>query len=82
MAGGGEDDVDGVAGGAGEEVAAEMAVALHVADHRLDAGAPPDLAANGRRDAALLAGDEDARLVGVVAAVAAVDIGALDRARR
>ena len=36
------------------------------------------LAANGRRDAALLAGDEDASSLGVVAAVAAIDIGALD----
>lgn len=50
MSGGGEDEVDGVAGGAGEEVAAEMAVGLHVADYRLDAGTPPDLAANGGRD--------------------------------
>jgi hypothetical protein len=57
-----------------------------VADHRLDAGAPPDLAADGWRDAAPLAGEEDAALVGfarlavfgVVAAVAAIDIGALD----
>ena len=40
MAGGGENDVDGVARGAGEKVAAEMAVLLHVADHRLDAGGP------------------------------------------
>ena len=79
MAGGGEDDVDGVARGAGQKVAAEMAVLLHVADHRLDAGAPPDLASDGRRDAALLPGDEDALLVGIVAAVAALDIGARDR---
>lgn len=68
MSGGGEDDGDGVARGAGEEVAAEMAVGLHVADHRLDAGTAPDLAADGRRDAALLAGEEDAGLFGVVAA--------------
>ena len=65
--------------GDGEEVAAERAVLLHVDDHRLDAGAPPDLASDGRRDAALLAGTEHAALVGFVAAVAAVDIGTLDR---
>ncbi len=78
MAGGGEDEVDGIAGGAGEEVAAEMAVLLHVADYWLDGGSSPELAAYGGRDAALLAGDEEARLVGIVAAIAAVDIGALD----
>jgi hypothetical protein len=44
------------------------------ADHRLDPGTPPDLPADGRRDAALLAGEEDARLVGVVPAIVAVDI--------
>jgi hypothetical protein len=54
VAGGGEDEVDGVARGAGEEVAAEMALRLQVADDRLDAGAPPDLTADGGRDAAPL----------------------------
>ena len=54
VAGGGEDDVDGVAGGTSEEIAAELAVFLHVTDDGLDASAPPDLATNGRRDAALL----------------------------
>jgi hypothetical protein len=86
VAGGDEDEVDGVARGAGEEVAAEMAVRLHVADHRLDAGAPSELTADGGRDAAPLAGEEDAALVGfarpavfgVVAAVAATVRGALD----
>ncbi len=47
-AGGDEDDVDGVASGAGEEIAAETAVLLRAADHWIDPGAPPDLAANGR----------------------------------
>jgi hypothetical protein len=63
-----------------------MAVRLHLADHRLDAGTPPDLTADGGRHTAPLAGEEDAALVGfarpavlgVVAAVAAIDIGALD----
>ena len=82
VAGGGEDDVGGVALGAEQEVAAEMAVALHVADDGLDGAAASPLAANGGRDAALLAGDEHAGFVGVVAAVAAVDIGALDLRRR
>ncbi len=79
MAGGGGDDVDGAARSAGEEVAAEMAVTLRMADHRLDPGASPDLAADGGRDAALLPGDEDTRLLGVAAAVAAVGMGTLDR---
>jgi hypothetical protein len=63
-----------------------MAVPLHLADRRLDAGTSPDLAADGGRHTAPLAGEEDAALVGfarpavfgVVAAVAAVDMGALD----
>ena len=36
VAGGGEDDVDGVAVASEQEVAAEMAVSLHVADEGLD----------------------------------------------
>jgi hypothetical protein len=63
-----------------------MAVRLHLPDHRLDAGTSPDLTADGGRDATALAGEEDAALVGfarpavfgVVAAVAAIDRGALD----
>jgi hypothetical protein len=47
VASSGEGDVDGVAGGAGEEITAEMAVVLHMADDRLDAGTTSDLAANG-----------------------------------
>src|SRR3954469_2318651 len=74
----GEDEVGRVARNAEQEVAAEAAVTLQVADDRLDGAAATPLAANGRGDAALLAGDEDAGLVGVVAAVAAVDIGSLD----
>jgi hypothetical protein len=42
VAGGGEDEGDRIARGASEDVAAEMAVRLHVADHRLDAGTSPD----------------------------------------
>src|SRR3712207_5685130 len=55
-----------------------MAVALHVADDGLDGASAPPLAADGRREAALLAGEDDASPIGIVAAVAAVDIGALD----
>ncbi len=78
MSCGGEDEVDGVTGGGGGEVAAEMAVLLQVADGLLDACAPPDPAANGGRYATLLAREENAGLVGVVAAIAAIDIGAVD----
>src|SRR5690348_8777093 len=61
--------------------AAEVAVALHVADDRLDGGATAELAFDDADDTALLAGDEDAaRAFGLVAAIALVDIGALDGA--
>ena len=78
MTRGGEDDVGRVAFRAAQEVAAEVAVALQMTDDRLDAAAATPFAATGRGDAALLAGDERTGFVGVVAAVAAVDIGALD----
>src|SRR3712207_115321 len=55
-----------------------MAVGPHVADDGLDGASAPPLAADGRGDAALLAGDEHAGPVGVVAAIATVDVGALD----
>ncbi len=78
VAHGGEDDVRGFALGAEEEVAAEVAVAPHVTDDGLDGVAAAPLATDGRRDAALLAGEDDADVVSVVATVAAIDIGALD----
>jgi hypothetical protein len=53
VAGGGEDDVDDMAGGAGKEMAAEMTVLHHVTDYRLDAGVPPELTAFGERNVAL-----------------------------
>jgi hypothetical protein len=85
VAGGGEDEGDRIAGSAGEDVAAEMAAPLHLADRRLDAGTSPDFAADGGRHTSLLPGEEDAALAGfarpavfgVVAAVAAIDRGAL-----
>ena len=56
-----------------------MAIRLHVSDHGLDSGAATQLAFDDAEDAALLARDEDAvRIGGVVAAIALVDIGALD----
>src|SRR3954447_12409590 len=75
VARGGEDEVDRIAFRAAQEVAAEMAVAFQVADDGLDGAAAASLAADGGRDAALLAGDDHTGLVGVMAAVAAVDIG-------
>lgn len=42
VAGDDKDAIDGITGGAGKETSAAMAVPLHVANDRLDAGAPPD----------------------------------------
>ena len=42
MAGDDKDAIDGVTGSAGNEATGAMAVPLHVATNRLDAGAPPD----------------------------------------
>src|SRR5215217_2506863 len=83
MACGGEDEVGGVTLGAEQEVASEVAVILHVADDGLDGIAAPSFAAGSaytpnRCDAALLAGEDDASPIGIMAAVAAIDIGALD----
>jgi hypothetical protein len=41
---GAEDDVDGIAGATFEIAAAEMALCFHMSDHRLDGGAPRELA--------------------------------------
>jgi hypothetical protein len=69
----------GMALAAFEIAAAEMAIRLHVSDRGLDGGAARQLAFDEAEDVALLAGDEDAaRIGGVVAAIALVDIGALD----
>ena len=76
---GGEDGVGGIAGATFEIAAAEVAFGLHVADHGLDGGSTSQFAFDDAEDAALLARDEDAaRVLGVVAAVSLVDIGALD----
>jgi hypothetical protein len=52
--------VDCVATRTDEEVATKPAVGLHMADHRLDGAASPELAADRRSHTAALAGDEDA----------------------
>ena len=58
-----------------------MAFGLEVSDDGLDGGATAKLALDDTEDAALLAGDEDTTgILCVVAAVALVDIGPLDRA--
>lgn len=70
------------AGQSGEEktvIAAEMTVLVHVINDRLDAGTPPNLRSGAGLNSVILPGDEDALLFDVVAAVAAVDIGVLDR---
>ena len=75
---GGRDKVGGIALWPEQEVVTEVAVVVHVADDGLDGVVPLPLLSHGGRDAALLAGEDDAGLVGVMAAVAAVDIGAAD----
>ena len=83
MADGAEHGVGGVAVAAFEVAAAEMPLALHVADHRFDGGSASEFALDGAEDAALLSGDEDAARIGrIVAAVSFVDVGALDLAPR
>ena len=82
VAGGGENGVDAVAVAALEMVATHSVVVLEMADHRLDGGTTPHLAADGFGDAANLAADPDLEPVGiVVAAIAlvAVDAAALPR---
>src|SRR4029079_337803 len=75
----GKDSVGGITVSALEIAAAEMAVVLHVTDDGFDGRSTSQLALDGAEHAALLSGDEDAAWVcGVVAAVALVDIGALD----
>ena len=78
MADAGEDGVDSITFDAEQEVSAEMAIGFHVADDWLDGGAAAQLAADGGGDAALLAADENAGPIGVVAAIAAIDIGTGD----
>lgn len=62
-----------------EEVAAEVAVGLEVADDGLDAGASLELALDDAKDAAFLAGAVDPQRFGrVVAAIPLVDVDAPD----
>ena len=83
MTDGSEDDVGGVALATLEVAAAEVPIVLHVANDGFDGRAAAQFALDDAEDAALLTGDVDAVRVGrVVAAIALVDIGALDRTRR
>ena len=76
MADGGEDDVGRIALAPLEMTAAEMAIGLHVTDHRLDGRAAPELVFDHAEDATPLAGDEDpARVCHFVTAIALIDIG-------
>ena len=75
---GGQDKIGGIALWPEQEFATEVAVVGHVADDGLDGVVPLPLLSHGGRGAALLAGEDDAGLVGVMAAVAAVDVGAPD----
>jgi hypothetical protein len=78
---GSEDDVGGVALATLEVAGAEVPIVLHVANDGFDGRAAAQFALDDAEDAALLTGDEDAVRIGrVVAAIALVDIGALDRA--
>ncbi len=65
-----------------EVVSFEQAVGLHVAEHGLDGVPPSHLAADGGREDAAGLGDHDLQSLArdAVAAVAAIDIGAPDRA--
>ena len=59
MTDGAEDDVGGIAGATFEIAAAEMALCFHMSDHRLDGGAPRELAfdvCSGSRNLRLYAG--------------------------
>jgi hypothetical protein len=82
VADGAQDGVDGVACGAEEAVSFEQAVGLHVAEHGFDGVPAAHLAADGGGGDAAGVGDDDLEPVPLepVAAVAAVDIGAPDRA--
>src|SRR5262249_28099126 len=55
VADGTQDDVGGIAGATSEIAAAEMTLCLHMSNHRLDRGAPSELAFNAAEDPALLA---------------------------
>ena len=51
----GQGDVGGIAGATFEIAAAEMALCFHMSDHRLDGGAPRELAFDAAEDPAFLA---------------------------
>jgi hypothetical protein len=61
VADGGEEDVGGVAFTTLEPASTKMALVLHVSDHRLDSGAPPEFALDDAEHATLLPGEEKRR---------------------
>ncbi len=62
-----------------EVISAEVPVALHMPDHRLDGGTAPEFAFNRTMDSALLSGDEHPQWPRrLVAAIAVVDVDPLD----
>jgi hypothetical protein len=75
-----EDDVVGVAGSSFEVAATKVVIGLHVADRGLVGRTAPQFTFDAAERATLLAGDKDAARVLVVAAIAFVHLGALDRA--
>jgi len=79
VAGSGEHGVDAVAVAALEMVTAHSVVVFEMADHGLNGGATPHLAADGFGDTAHLAADPDLEPVGIV--VAAIALVAVDAAR-
>ena len=75
----GEERVDFVAGDAEEVVSAEPAIVFGVADHGFDGGSALEFAPHGGGEAAFAACDHDFGVaVIVVAAIAAINVSALD----
>lgn len=79
VSGSDQDGVGGVAASALQPVALEFSIGLHVADDRFDGASAAQFPLEGGRGQAAGPGDIDARLCEAVAAVALIDIGALDR---
>ena len=78
VSGAAQQSVDRVTAHAGEEVAVEATIGLHVTDHRLDGAAAAQLATDRRRDTTTLTGDEDAAMVKTMSAIATIDVATID----
>src|SRR3546814_17052945 len=75
VADGGEDGIDGIAGGMGEVIAIHPVVGFEMTDDGLDGGSSVELALDGLGDASLLSCCVDLELVaigGVVIAIAGI----------